>query len=240
MNSWEFLCRWSSAWWKSINVKDQISKESESTILNYWVYLVRTSHLWIIKSQRADEEFIDFTRTKFRTHREVSWKQQSLIQKTEYHKKRNWAWNQISCLWTINQHKSNFSDFELQIQSFSSDQIRRSFLFENDDEWFKMNQKTCEAEDRLIWWMSDSVWWYVIIVDIDAAHFSTVWCKKSREKRRQLNQNINLSQFDCFFDVQLSQYQDTSQSDNQVLSTARDIINDLEETKHSHRDAEHF
>jgi len=47
-------------------------------------------------------------------------------------------------------------------------------------------------------------------------------------------------QFDCFFDVQLSQYQDTSQSDNQVLSTVRDIINDLEEMKHSHRDAEHF
>ncbi len=88
--------------------------------------------------------------------------------------------------------------------------------------------------------MSDFVWWYVIIADIDAAHFSTVWCEKSREKRRQLNQNINLSQFDCFFDVQLSQYQDTSQSDNQVLSTARDIINDLEETKHSHRDEKHF
>ncbi len=223
---------------------------------SYWVYSMRTSHLWIVKSQRADKEFIDFTRTRFETHREVSWKQQSSIRKTEYHKKRNWARNQISCLRTISWHKSNFSNFELQIQSFSSDQVRRSFFFEDDDERFEMNQETCEAENRLIWWMSNSVWWYVIVADTDAAHFSTVWCKKlsrinksyescsslseSWEKHHRLNQNINLLQFDCFFDAQLSQYQDTLQSDNWILSTARDMINDLEETKHSHRDAEHF
>ncbi len=119
-----------------------------------------------------------------------------------------------------------------------------------------MNKETCEAEDKLIWWMSDSVWWYVIVADTDAAHFSTVWCKKllqinksyescssfseSWRKRHRLNQNINLLQFDCFFDAQLLQYQDTLQSNNWVLSTARNMINDLEEMKHSHRDAEHF
>lgn len=73
-----------------------------------------------------------------------------------------------------------------------------------------------------------------------AAHFSTVWCEKSRGKRRRLNQDINLPQFDCPSDAQLSQYQDTSQSGNRVLSTARDIVNGLEEAEHSHRDAEHF
>lgn len=94
------------------------------------------------------------------------------------------------------------------------------------------------------------------VVGIGAAHFSTAWCKKlsrtnepdelyssphePKGKRRRLNQDINLPQFDCPSDAQLSQYQDTSQSGNRVLSTARDMVNGLEEAEHSHRDAEHF
>ncbi|KAL9099828.1 MAG: hypothetical protein Q9163_004722 [Psora crenata] len=59
-------------------------------------------------------------------------------------------------------------------------------------------------------------------------------------KRRRLNQDANFQQFVGPSDAQPSQYQDTSQRGNRVLSTARDMANGLEGAEQNHGDAEHF